>query len=407
MAEQLQGGEEKSFYETFMDTNGCTFQGGTERLPAEVRAILQPYFDVQHDWASSTRMAEQAERRFIDIVGQPSSVDLPEDPSTRFGRPIRMPGTHTQKKTTVTGYGRTLAGIAAYEAEEKLYKKAATLAEEISDDMTLEPIQKVLLNATLQPIYPKNPATKDVVEYYVEAANLLEEAQTHEGQPLLMVRRRQREGRYLHGNMKPGSILDYSDIISAESFDLQVAANGLHLVLSNARQVRFERYGSVSWGGRPGMLGSAEHEHVWHADTASTVQSHDIFDVGNVLGSTEINSKPSTSFSLLRQITSPNQDTFVQSLPFNTYVDSGFSGQGDASSKEEAGYSVYVGNNIDILLDELPAQLDALDNRYSKFFFGGLKGAVTKLQQDRDVRERNALMQQISELDIDPIDFYS
>lgn len=315
----------------YLESVGCWLEVGLrEMAPEYVQNGLGAYFTAQDRWIEASNIAADAEAQYIQLMGETS-------------RERKNKGSNLFPDYVTTGYGKTLAAGLAVKAEGELREVADSVSKEALD-WSKSDVEYAVWNSLSRRRGSTEPTQLNVLEYAACAWSLIETARERAGEPLVVIRKRFPTGPA--PGVAKGEQFGFSDLIAAENFEFSMSnAGNLELVLNGVKRAKFEEYRQVSYGGRRGLIGSAQFEEVWAPtkDQSGTpevvIEDFSSYVIPDILGS-DFHQRYLT-LQTLGNLASTT--TLVDQLDLKTYArgaNISFSGQGDSrkSSERQIGF---------------------------------------------------------------------
>lgn len=371
---EINGGQEKIDLQTsYLERIGCTFDTDIrEELPDVLIEVAGEYFQAQDEWRETCISAAGAEEAYCQLMGETSYTEREEEVLSSILNRGRRKTLSTSER-----YGRTLAARQAVEERDQLVKQARKTAEDIKALESLGDLEKAVWSTILE---SNHPANLDPLPYIGEAMQLLSEIDTGR-RPVTVIRRRvgnDARDIYLQDEERIG----FSDVVCADRFNLEAGDGAVSLVAEDAVVYRFEELRTVSYGGRSGLIGSANFEDVWVAIDADKINPDQAerLAASTLVGKDQLAATPEDSFVTLRQLARGDSESFWESLRLEGYHSPSSSGRGDNPSVGRNMVMAVAGDEARGVLESRPA---SKKDRYTTNWGKALSLVVGKIERDK------------------------
>jgi len=379
MPNTAEGRQDQIADQSYIKRVGATSFAVIGNLPDVVSSHLTEVIEARDNWVESCAEASKAEEAFQSLMGHPSHVDTIEPEINAVGiRVTRLssPANILRTQPEYDGYGRTQAAHRAANRELDLRRSCVEAIESVAADPAITDIQKAVMRGVLDYSYPSNPAQKNPISYAREAFGLVDDAQTMTDQPLVAVRRRWYAPMTISTSVSKES---YSDLLTAEGFELRPKDETLQLVLKGVQRVVFEKLQGHHVGGMTGQIGSGHYEDRWDAvrEIDMTVEELDELDIVDVMADDQIIAPINKSFPALNALVSGRLSDFDQ-LP--EFMDATGLNGFELPSNEKR---LFIVSGVD------PRDLQAPDvalsgkHKFNNGFRTGLRDALGRLDNHR------------------------
>lgn len=360
-----------------------------EFAPEHALGALAEYLEAQDKWGTAVQEAADAEQQYLLLMGQGS-------------RDVRQRGTNLFPEHVSVGYGSTLAAQAAKTAEGQLRTLAEDIAER-ADEITTDEIERAVWQSLGGSRHSHHGKTQlDMLGYASEAIALIEAAKQRSTEPIIFIERRVGESARSSSVGDPSKV-GRSSVVVGDGYETVGREGKLDLVIKKPERVKFEEYRHVTYGGRPGLYGSAKFEQVWAREDAPMsrhdkvremrVEREEEFVVPDILRNIS-RSRQGDELGILRRIA--GSIALEDQLLLATYDMSRgrvFSGHGEESGSSDGLVGVHVGQGTGRVLEALSNFPDVSST--SKTWLANFKRALEVIEKEKSDLRKTSLLQRV------------